>query len=162
MMPPTQLPIRECAEVLARSLELGIVRVSDVIRWADAVIAASTEAPHWAVCEVATMSRAFSADVAHALRELPGPMDEQRVRVTMFTQIATFLDANPAYIEQLVELVLRAPAPVGDALERCAREADEALELRSLGMSNASKESIARAFAVGLRAAVQEDATRAT
>ena len=63
------------AEVLAVALEIAAVSVADVVAWADARIAVEDH-PHWSVCELTTMGASYDPDVARALREIPGVVDE--------------------------------------------------------------------------------------
>jgi hypothetical protein len=78
------------AEVLAVSLEIGAVSVADVVEWADARVAIEDH-PHWSVCEVATMGASYEPDVARALREVPGVVDETRVRHELVCRLARAL-----------------------------------------------------------------------
>jgi hypothetical protein len=65
------------AEILAASLELGLIDVAEAVAWADSEIAAS-DVPHSALCDVAMASRENNLDVAHMLRQLPGEIDRNR------------------------------------------------------------------------------------
>ena len=79
--------LRNEAEVLAAALEVDAGSVSEVVAWAEAVIAAE-EHPHFSVCELATMEASFEPDVVHALREVPGVVDETWVRAEFVRRLA--------------------------------------------------------------------------
>lgn len=78
------------AEVLAVALEIGAVSIADVVEWADARIAMEDH-PHWSVCELATLGASYEPDVARALREVPGIVDETRVRDGLVRRLARSL-----------------------------------------------------------------------
>ena len=91
----TESHFRDEAEALAIALEIGAVEVDEVIDWADAQIAVQ-EAPHWALCEVATSRGKRARDVVAELRQLPGGADPRGVQSLLVQLMAHKLKGDGA------------------------------------------------------------------
>lgn len=98
---------RVYAEVLAIRLELEACDVSEVMQWADQMVSAN-EAPSPAVCELSSMAAAHPLDVAHALRNLPGSVDEGQVGRLLAGAIARHIEADPTTALPLTKALHRA------------------------------------------------------
>lgn len=66
------------AEEIAIALELGLLSVTDAIRWTDAGIEADPHPP-FALIQVSLAAKAPPVEVAHLLRSLPGDPDRREV-----------------------------------------------------------------------------------
>jgi hypothetical protein len=124
-------PLKNEAEVLAVALEVGAASVSDVVAWADAVIA-TEEHPHWSVCDLATMGASYDPEVVHALREVPGLVDQEWVRDELVRRLAQGLAEHHTRADRiasaLYQLALANKLPEGE-LRSLAWWAWDALDL---------------------------------
>ncbi len=140
------------AEVLAAALEVGAVSVSDVVAWADAVIAAE-EHPHWSVCELAMMGASYDPDVVHGLREVPGVADEVWVRDELVRRLAQGLAEDHTRAERiasaLYQLALANKLPEG-ALLSLAWWAWDALDLADQRMVQETRDEVVAKMLAGL------------
>lgn len=146
--------VRDEAEMLALGLDLGVVRLAEVVDWAYAVIARS-DRPHWSIGELCIMGRAYGRDVANALRQIPGEPDLEWARRALLERLPGDLRARDvpaevigAAIELLYAETDRA-APQATELRRLLSRIEERLELLGLpGVTWTRGEVIAELLAV--------------
>lgn len=105
--------LRTEAESLAVSLELGAIKVADVMSWAGKVIECE-ESPHWSICEVATMGAKYAPDVAAALREVPGKPEPSVVKRLVLKHLANALADDAGRADQIASALFQ--LAVDDAL----------------------------------------------
>lgn len=146
------------AEVLALALQIGAVSVSDVVAWADAVIAAE-EHPHWSLCELATMSASYEPDVVHALREVPGVVDEAWVRGELVHRLAEGLAEDHTRADRiasaLYQLAVANALPEGELLS-LAWWAWDALDLADQRIVEDTRDQVVAKMIVALNDAASK------
>ena len=132
------------AQVLAVALDIGAASVSDVVAWADAVIAVE-EHPHWAVCELATMGASYEPDVVRALRDVPGVVDDQWVRGEVLRRLGQGLAQDRSRADRVASalfgLAMANELPEGE-LASLARWASDALGLADQRIIEQTREEV--------------------
>lgn len=148
--------LRNRAEALAVGLEIGSTSVDDVVAWADSVIAAE-EHPHWSLCEIATMGKSYEPDVARALREVPGELDEAWVRQEVIRQLARGLAEDRSRADKiasaLYNLAMAEELP-DEELRSIAWWAWDALSLADDGIVEETRDQVVDKMLDALRTAV--------
>jgi len=150
--------VKNQAEVLAMALEYGAVSVSEVVDWADAVIAAE-EHPHWSICELATAGARHERDVVQALREVPGTVDERWVRNELVRRLARGLAEDRTRADRiasaLYESALANELPEGDLLSLAWWALDE-LHLADARIVEETREQVIDELLVALNEAASK------
>jgi hypothetical protein len=127
---------KEEAEVLRKSLLLGLASVDEVVAWADAQIA-QAQTPHPVLLELALSQRAHPLDLCGLLAQVPGAAAKEHVGRQIFRRMVECLDrdesAAPTVAYGLYEMALAGEAPSEEA-ERRMWYFDEAFSLARRGI----------------------------
>ncbi|AKV00140.1 hypothetical protein AKJ09_06803 [Labilithrix luteola] len=136
--------LRNEAEALAASLEIGAVSVADVVAWAHSVIEAE-EQPHWSVCELATMGSSDKPNVVGALREVPGAIDHDWVRGRVVHRLAQGLAEDRTRADRIASALYRlaqADELPDRKLQSLAWWASDALDLADDGLIPETRDEV--------------------
>ncbi len=148
--------VKNEAEVLAWALEVGAASVGDVVAWADAIIEAE-EHPHWSVCELATMGARDEREVASALREVLGVVDERWVRDELPRRLARALAEDPWRADRIAQrlymLAMEGALPEGE-LRSLALWSWDALDLAEQRITQETREDVIAAMVAALHDAL--------
>jgi hypothetical protein len=88
---------RDEAEALAIALDFGVVKIADVVTWADAWLAAEVSA-HWIWSELSLAAGADEAHVIDLLRQIPGDVDRSHAQRLLLALLLERLADKPVVI----------------------------------------------------------------
>ncbi len=81
--PKQQLEPQEVASVAALALHFGLLHATDVVAWADSIIADADNPPYWAI----ELALAKPDSIQELLRQIPGERDENLARRTFIALV---------------------------------------------------------------------------
>jgi hypothetical protein len=141
---PTQPTLKTEAESWAIAIILGIAEVKDAVAWADKKIEES-DSPDGVLCEIAMASKAYSQDVVHLLREIPGVCDKQiavnLVLKLLLDSLQTKRHSPEQVAEYLYDLALSDTIPQSE-LKECAFSFWDVLDMAKMGYIGESYDEV--------------------